>query len=74
MLRSTERILVTHVGSLPRPQKLMEVMAAEDQGRVIEKDKKDEVLREAVSGIVAKQVELGIDCVDDGEFSKRGFG
>ena len=73
MLRSTERIRVTHVGSLPRPQKLMEVMAAEDQGKMIEKDKKDEVLREAVNRIVAKQVELGIDCVDDGEFSKRGF-
>ena len=37
MLRSTERIRVTHVGSLPRPQKLMEVMAAEDQGKMIEK-------------------------------------
>ena len=73
MLRSTERIRVTHVGSLPRPRRLMEVMVAEDQGKMIEKNMQDEILREAVSGVVAKQVELGIDCVDDGEFSKRGF-
>ena len=73
MNRSTDRILVTHVGSLPRSDELIEVMIAEDQGNPVPQAEYDQKLTDAVNGIVAKQVELGIDCVDDGEFSKRGF-
>ncbi len=73
MRNSAERILTTHVGSLPRPQPLIEAFVAEDRGVAIDRAAYDTLLREAVDGVVARQVELGIDIVDDGEFSKRGF-
>jgi 5-methyltetrahydropteroyltriglutamate--homocysteine methyltransferase len=73
MLRSTERILVTHTGSLPRPAELIEVMIAEDQGKAVERNEYEEKLRRAVNEIVRKQMDLGVDIVDDGELSKRGF-
>ena len=73
MNRSADRILTTHVGSLPRPPELIEAMIAEDRGEPVDRQVHDTTLKRAVAGIVAKQVELGIDCVSDGEFSKRGF-
>ncbi len=73
MRRSTERILTTHVGSLPRPPELIEVMITEDRGGTVDKEVYEGKLKRAVNAIVARQVELGIDIVDDGELSKRGF-
>jgi 5-methyltetrahydropteroyltriglutamate--homocysteine methyltransferase len=73
MNRSTDRILTTHVGSLPRSPELIEAMVAEDRGELVDRQEYDTTLKRAVAGIVAKQVALGIDCVSDGEFSKRGF-
>ena len=73
MNRSTDRSLTTHVGSLPRPPELIEAMVAEDRGEPVDRQEYDATLKRAVAGIVAKQVALGIDCVSDGEFSKRGF-
>jgi len=73
MLHSTERILVTHTGSLPRPPELIEAMMAEDRGKAVEPSEYEEKLERAVNGIVLKQTELGVDVVDDGELSKRGF-
>ncbi len=73
MNRSTDRILTTHVGSLPRPPELIEAMVAEDRGEPVDRQEYDQTLKRAVAGVVARQVELGIDCVSDGEFSKRGF-
>ncbi len=73
MRNSSERILTTHVGSLPRPQPLIEAFVAEDRGVAIDRAAYEATLREAVDGVVARQVALGIDIVDDGEFSKRGF-
>src|SRR5262247_64889 len=71
MKRSTNRILTTHVGSLPRPADLLEMMDTKGGGP----DPKayEQRLRAAVSEIVNKQVELGIDVVDDGEYSKPSF-
>lgn len=73
MKRSTDRILTTHVGSLPRPEELVEVMIAQDKGETVDQGDYDSRLKDAVAGVVKKQVELGVDIVDDGEFSKRGF-
>ena len=73
MRNSADRILTTHVGSLPRPQKLIEAFVAEDRGVAIDRAAYEATLREAVDDVVARQVALGIDIVDDGEFSKRGF-
>jgi 5-methyltetrahydropteroyltriglutamate--homocysteine methyltransferase len=73
MKRSTDRILTTHVGSLPRPQALLEMTAMRARG-----DKRDDAadaayLKKAVADIVKKQADIGIDIVDDGEFSKPSF-
>jgi 5-methyltetrahydropteroyltriglutamate--homocysteine methyltransferase len=65
MKRSTDRILTTHVGSLPRPPDLLEIM---QQGGDYNRR-----LRDAVKEIVRKQIELGIDIIDDGEFGKPSF-
>jgi len=73
MQRSADRILTTHVGSLPRPRELIEAMVAEERGVAIDRAAYETMLKDAVGGIVRKQIELGVDVVDDGEFSKRGF-
>src|SRR5919202_533400 len=71
MRRSTERILTTHVGSLPRPPDLLDLLqrspAALDEAANAKR------LRAAVGEIVQKQIELGIDVIDDGEFGKPSF-
>lgn len=73
MKRSLDRILVTHVGSLPRPDDLLEMMQAKQQGKSFDEKAYATRLRGAVAEIVHKQVELGIDVVDDGEFGKPSF-
>ncbi|HEY7301173.1 MAG TPA: cobalamin-independent methionine synthase II family protein [Xanthobacteraceae bacterium] len=73
MKRSTERILTTHVGSLPRPSDLLEMMQAKEAGRGFDAAKYDARLREAVAEIVRRQIELGIDVIDDGEYGKPSF-
>ena len=73
MLRSTERILTTHVGSLPRPADLLDAVQAKEQGRPVDEKAHAARLAAAVAEIVRKQVELGIDIIDDGEFGKPSF-
>ena len=73
MLHSTERILVTHTGSLPRPRQLIDVILAENEGRAVDPADYEEKLLRAVHDIVRRQMDLGVDVVDDGELSKRGF-
>jgi 5-methyltetrahydropteroyltriglutamate--homocysteine methyltransferase len=69
MKRSTDRILTTHVGSLPRPPELLAVSSAQ-QSAPIDPTLYAERLREAVAGIVRRQAAVGIDIVNDGEFGK----
>ena len=73
MLHSTDRILVTHTGSLPRPRQLIDMILAENEGRPVDPAEYEDKLQHAVHDIVRWQMELGVDIVDDGEFSKRGF-
>jgi 5-methyltetrahydropteroyltriglutamate--homocysteine methyltransferase len=73
MKRSTERILTTHVGSLPRPEDLFALMLAKADGRPIDETAYATRLQGAVKDIVRKQVELGIDIVNDGEMGKPSF-
>ena len=61
MKRSTDRILTTHVGSLPRPADLLAMMEAKEKGGAFDRNVYEARLREAVAEIVNKQVELGID-------------
>jgi len=73
MQRSTERILTTHVGSLPRPPDLLASMRARARGEPGDPQAYAARVRAAVGEIVGKQVELGVDVVDDGEMGKPGF-
>src|SRR3954468_11166840 len=69
MQRSSDRILTTHVGSLPRPADLLALMDAKPRDETAYEAR----LKSAVAEIVKKQVELGIDVIDDGEFGKFSF-
>jgi 5-methyltetrahydropteroyltriglutamate--homocysteine methyltransferase len=73
MQHSTKRILTTHAGSLPRPADLLEMIEAKQQGKPVDEAARAARLPGAVKEIVQKQIELGIDIVDDGEFSKASF-
>jgi 5-methyltetrahydropteroyltriglutamate--homocysteine methyltransferase len=73
MKLSTDRILTTHVGSLPRPQPVVELMVKKDQGQGYDHVALDREVRKAVADIVAQQVAVGIDIVSDGEMSKIGY-
>jgi 5-methyltetrahydropteroyltriglutamate--homocysteine methyltransferase len=73
MQRSTDRILTTHVGSLPRPPDLLDMVQAKDQGKPVDEKAHAARLRSAVGEVVRKQIELGIDVIDDGEFGKPSF-
>jgi 5-methyltetrahydropteroyltriglutamate--homocysteine methyltransferase len=73
MQRSTERILTTHVGSLPRPPELVEIMFAKEDGRAFDAALLRERVRAAVAGVVAKQRDIGIDMLSDGEMSKVSY-
>ncbi|OGA87363.1 MAG: methionine synthase [Betaproteobacteria bacterium RIFCSPLOWO2_12_FULL_66_14] len=72
-VRSTERILTTHVGSLPRPKALLDSMKLALQGQPYDRDACARQLRGAVAEVVRRQIESGIDIVTDGELSKPGF-
>jgi 5-methyltetrahydropteroyltriglutamate--homocysteine methyltransferase len=69
MQHSTDRIITTHAGSLPRPPDLLDMLLADQP----DKAAREARLPGAVKEIVAKQIELGIDIVDDGEYSKPSF-
>jgi 5-methyltetrahydropteroyltriglutamate--homocysteine methyltransferase len=73
MKRSTDRILVTHVGSLPRPHSVLDIMKAKLAGQVYDANTYESEIGQAVAAIVKRQVDTGIDIVADGEMSKAGF-
>src|SRR3954466_4327630 len=73
MNRSTTRILTTHCGSLPRPRELLAPLHAKDAGLPYDRDALAARVRASVADVVRKQVECGVDIVDDGEHSKSSF-
>ena len=73
MKTSKDRILTTHVGSLPRPAALRELLVKKDKGEAYDKAELDGLTRQAVNDIVRRQAEAGVDIVDDGEMSKPGY-
>jgi 5-methyltetrahydropteroyltriglutamate--homocysteine methyltransferase len=74
MLQSTDRILTTHAGSLIRPPAVVAFDTARQAGEPIDEAAYDDALRQAVNDVVHRQVEAGVDVVDDGEFSKSSWG
>jgi 5-methyltetrahydropteroyltriglutamate--homocysteine methyltransferase len=73
MQHSTNRIITTHAGSLPRPADMIEMLVAKAEGKPIDEDAQRARLPGAVREIVNKQIELGLDVIDDGEYSKPSF-
>ena len=73
MTRSTERFLTTHTGSLPRPDDLIRMMYAKEEGVPVEREALAARVRAAVAEVVRKQVEAGVDVVNDGEMSKPSY-
>ena len=73
MKTSTDRILTTHVGSLPRPAALRELLVKKDKGEPYDKAELARQTKAAVAAIVRRQTEAGVDIVDDGEMSKPGY-
>ena len=71
--QNTDRIQTTHIGSLPRPHDLLDIMKARLTGQPYDESRYRELLTKSVTDCVRKQVECGIDLVTDGEFSKPGF-
>src|SRR5580692_4177161 len=73
MLRSTDRIRTTHVGSLARPAALLDLMRAAAQGQPVDPAELAEAERHAVTDVVTRQRAAGLDVVGDGEQTKSGF-
>jgi 5-methyltetrahydropteroyltriglutamate--homocysteine methyltransferase len=71
--QNTDRILTTHVGSLPRPHDLLDMMKARLEGRAFDEAAYQARVRGAVAECVRRQADTGIDIVCDGEQSKPGF-
>jgi 5-methyltetrahydropteroyltriglutamate--homocysteine methyltransferase len=73
MKRSANRILTTHVGSLPRPPELLRMVLAKDRGEPYDENALHEAMQRSVRAVVRRQAEAGLDVIDDGEFGKPGF-
>ncbi len=72
-MRSTERILTTHTGSLPKPDDLVRLLWAQNEGEDLDEAALEARISQTVKDLVAQQAEVGIDVVSDGETSKPGF-
>jgi 5-methyltetrahydropteroyltriglutamate--homocysteine methyltransferase len=73
MRTSQDRILTTHVGSLPRPLELRQLLVAKDKGEPYDRAELERQTRDAVLAIVRRQAATGVDIVNDGEMSKPGY-
>ena len=73
MKTSTDRILTTHVGSIPRPESIRSLLRARVGGQTIDEAVLEARAREAVVEVVRRQAEAGIDVVSDGEMGKTSF-
>jgi 5-methyltetrahydropteroyltriglutamate--homocysteine methyltransferase len=72
-MKSTDRILTTHVGSLPRPQAVVDILFAQDRGDAIDEKQFDATVGSAVADAVSKQAQAGLDIVSDGEMGKISY-
>ena len=73
MKRSSERILTTHTGSLPRPEDLTAMLYARDKGELPDQAAFAERVRTATTEVVRKQIECRVDVINDGEAGKVGY-
>ena len=73
MQRSRNRFLTTHTGSLPRPDDLVRMMYAKEEGVPVDAQALAARVRSAVADVVRKQADAGVDLVNDGELSKPSY-
>ena len=73
MQRSRDRFLTTHTGSLPRPEDLIRMMYAKEEGVPVEPQALAVRIRTAVAEVVRKQAAAGVDLINDGELSKPSY-
>jgi 5-methyltetrahydropteroyltriglutamate--homocysteine methyltransferase len=73
MKRSTDRILTTHTGSLPRPDDLLTMLQQKESGEAFDPAALAARVKSAVAEIVRKQMEAGVDIVNDGEMGKPSY-
>ncbi len=73
MKRSEGRFLTTHTGSLPRPDDLIRMMFAKEEGVPVDQAALSARIRSAVAEVVRKQAEAGLDLISDGEVSKPSY-
>jgi len=73
MQRSTDRILTTHTGSLPRTAKVVELLLAEQKKPGARRAELTAAVREAVAYVVQKQIECGLDIINDGEQGRTDY-
>jgi 5-methyltetrahydropteroyltriglutamate--homocysteine methyltransferase len=73
MQRSTQRILTTHTGSLPRPDDLLAMLMSREQGHLQDMQALHTRVREAIGECFRKQRDVGLDIVNDGEWSKPDY-
>ncbi len=73
MIRSSERFLTTHTGSLPRPDDLVRMMFAKEEGVPIDRQALEARIRSAVKQIVRDQLDAHVDIINDGEMSKPSY-
>jgi 5-methyltetrahydropteroyltriglutamate--homocysteine methyltransferase len=73
MRGSDERILVTHVGSIPRPAVLRDLLVRQDRGEPVDQRDLDRLAEQAVRHVVTQQLEAGVDVGNDGEQPRAGF-
>ena len=71
--QNTDRIQTTHIGSLPRPHNVLDLLKAKLNGQPYDQAALDKAIAEGVRDNVRKQVDCGVDIVTDGEVSKPGF-
>jgi 5-methyltetrahydropteroyltriglutamate--homocysteine methyltransferase len=71
--RSRDRFLTTHTGSLPRPDDLVRMIYAKEEGEPVDADALAARVKAAVADIVKKQADAGVDLINDGEMSKPSY-
>jgi 5-methyltetrahydropteroyltriglutamate--homocysteine methyltransferase len=73
MIKSDKRIMVTHAGTLPRPEDVTKLLYARAAGAPVDGGMLDGKVRNVVADVVRRQAEVGIDSINDGEISKANF-
>ena len=73
MIKSTSRILTTHVGSLPRSKEVTDLVFAKEHNKPVDEDLFDNVIQDAVYDVVERQMQSKVDVVSDGEMSKISY-